>query len=95
MAAARHQQQAEHHRDRARTEQPPANRQYRRHQIARDIIGPRRRLQRAHAGGQQYPAEQQEDHQPRSDAPGLALERDQLPQQQVEEDQAGAEQQRV
>ncbi|MNV61973.1 hypothetical protein D3C71_1545000 [compost metagenome] len=95
MAAAGHQQQAEHHRHRACAEQPPADRQYRGDQVARDIIGPGWWLQRAHAGSHQHRAEQQEQHQPRADAPGPVLERDQLPEHEVEQDQGGAEQQRV
>ncbi|MNN27938.1 hypothetical protein D3C81_1414890 [compost metagenome] len=94
MAAAGHQQQTEHHRYRARAKQPPADRQHRGYEVARDIVGPGWRLQRAHASCNQYRTEQQEQHQPRADAPGAALDWDDLPEHEVEQDQGSAEQQR-
>ena len=94
MAATGDQQQAEHHRDRACAKQPPADRQYRGHEVARDIVGPGRWLQRAHAGGHQHRAEQQEYHQARADAPGAALDGDELPEHEIQQEQGSTEQQR-
>ncbi|MCY1176187.1 hypothetical protein D9M73_164500 [compost metagenome] len=58
MPGARHQQQPQHDGQRASTEQPPENFQHCGDQVVRDILGPRSRLQRAHAGTDQHPAEQ-------------------------------------
>ncbi|MNJ51870.1 hypothetical protein D3C77_471850 [compost metagenome] len=95
MAAARHQDYPDGHGNGARSEQPPSDAQHRGQQIARHIICPGRRLQWADASTDQHPGKQQEHTKAQSDAPRAALDRDHLPEQKVECDQANADQQRV
>ncbi|MCY1509916.1 hypothetical protein D9M68_442740 [compost metagenome] len=69
MADAWH-QQAEHHRERARAQQPPDDFQHGGCQVE-GAVRPGRRLQRVHAGVDDQAAEQQEQHHAAQHPPGM------------------------
>ncbi|MNZ83585.1 hypothetical protein D3C78_1023180 [compost metagenome] len=89
------QQGADHHRQAARGEQPPEDLQRGGAEVAGHVVRPRRLLQRAHAGVDQHQAIEQEAAEPAEQPPLRRAQGQQPPEQQVEQQDAGRDDQRV
>ncbi|MCY1446827.1 hypothetical protein D9M71_634150 [compost metagenome] len=95
MADPPQQQGAEHHRQAARGVQPPGDLHQRRAEVAGQVVGPGRLAQRVQAGFHQQQGERHETAQPRQQPPMRLLRRDRPPEQQVEQQQSGRDDQRM